>query len=159
MKRASRMTWFFYSEPSVFFGFHFMTGIVHFYGLSMSGSSVDCQKATFSDSLILSAHDWKPLSLTVRDRGFLPVSADYICRLPKTEKWVRIRNNPTKSFAIRFSGKSAKSGIIHWFCAMRRKKPVRKGHFLTGFGRGDRIWTCDLLVPKSEHMFCFVRFC
>ena len=50
----------FYSEPLVLFSIscyaHLLPPMSVFACQPMSGSSVDCQKATFSDSHILSAH-------------------------------------------------------------------------------------------------------
>ena len=89
--------------------------------------------------MTLSGYVLISLFLTVRNCYFHCISAYFICRLPLTRNRVRIRLYPTKSFAIRYARFSEKSAFIRCFCAKGQKKPDRKGLFLTGFGRGDRI--------------------
>ena len=81
------------------------------------------------------------------------MSGSDLYQTEKRTKCTHIRQNPLLSSCIR---NCPMSSIIHLFCAKRRKKPDMNGHSHPVFGRGDRIWTCDLLVPKD---LVVVHFC
>ena len=55
-----------------------------------------------------------------------------------------------QSVAVRVGPFWQLSGFVRSIWAKCRKKPDMNRHSCPVFGRGDRIWTCDLLVPKNE---------
>ena len=73
-------------------------------------------------------------------------SSDCFCQANLTES-ANIRQNPLQSGCSVFELHPVLSAR---FVQIAQKKTDRKRHSRPFFSRGDRIWTCDLLVPKNK---------
>ena len=73
-------------------------------------------------------------------------SSDRFCQTTQT-KSANIRQNPLQSGCSVFELHPVLSAR---FVQIAQKKTDRKRHSRPFFSRGDRIWTCDLWVPKNK---------